>query len=116
MPSRISIGEATTLTVLSRGRESDDEYRATPDEIYNRGRMHWEAKRWRNARELLTGLWEQYADQLRPAIRKEVARILLLGAIEAGDNSAMVSFFEVLKEQNPDFNIEFDKVIRIGEA
>ncbi|RTZ90040.1 MAG: hypothetical protein DSY81_09965 [Bacillota bacterium] len=116
VPSRISIGEATTLTVLSRGRPTDDEYRQTPDETYNRGRMHWEAKRWREARELLTGLWEQYDDQLRPGIRKEVARILLLSAIEAGDNSAMVSFFEVLKEQNPDLNIEFDKVIRIGEA
>ena len=115
-PSRISLGQETQLTVLTRGRGSEDKYRATPDEIYNRGRMHWDAKHWREARELLTRLWDEHKDRLRPPVKKEVARILLLSAIEAGDNSAMVSFFEVLKEQDPDLNIEFENVIRIGEA
>ena len=115
-PSRISTGEAVSLTVLSRGRPTEDEYRATPDEIYNRGLMHWEEGRWREARVLHTKLWDEFSDQLRPGILKVVARILLLGAIEAGDNSAMVSFFEVLKERDPSLNIDFDDVIRIGEA
>ncbi|MDE0959930.1 MAG: MG2 domain-containing protein [Planctomycetota bacterium] len=115
-PSRISLGQETQITVLTRGRDSEDEYRATPDEIYNRGSMHWDAKQWREARQLLTLLWEEHKDRLRAPIKKEVARILLLSAIEAGDNSAMVSFFEVLKEQDPDLNIDFENVIRIGEA
>ncbi|MGE4618324.1 MAG: tetratricopeptide repeat protein, partial [Planctomycetota bacterium] len=115
-PSRISTGEAVSLTVLSRGRPTEDEYRATPNEIYHRGQMHWEAGRWREARVLYTKLWDEFSDQLRSNFQKEVARILLLSAIEAGDNSAMVSFFEVLKERDPSLNIDFDEVIRIGEA
>ncbi|MEC9475752.1 MAG: alpha-2-macroglobulin family protein [Planctomycetota bacterium] len=115
-PSRMSIGEAVSLTVLTRGRPTEDVYTATPDEIYNRGQLHWEEGRWREARELYTTLWDEYSDQLKPNILKTVARILLLSAIEAGDNSSMVSFFEVLKERDPNLNIDFDDVIRIGEA
>jgi len=115
-PSQISLGSERTITVLSRGLVSEDDYRPTPDEVFNRAQIHWQAKRWRPARQLLTGLWDEFKDYLRDDRKIEVARILLLSAIEAGDNASMVSFFEVLKEQAPDLNIEFENVIRIGEA
>ena len=115
-PQRMTLGTSQLLTVLNEGEASPDEYKPTPDEIFARGNRLWEEGRWRESRQTLEPLWAEYSDELKSAPAREMARILMLSAMEAGDNSAMVSFFEILKERNPDLTLSLVNFIRLGEA
>ncbi|OUU23187.1 MAG: hypothetical protein CBC13_06205 [Planctomycetia bacterium TMED53] len=115
-PQRMTLGKSQVLTVINSGETSPDDYKPSPDEIYSRGSRLWEDSRWREARSTLEPLWEEYSDELRSNPAREIARILMLSAMEAGDNSSMVSFFEILKERNPDLTLSLSNFIRLGEA
>ena len=115
-PGRTTVGKAMTLKVRLPEEEDTDVYKATPDEIYDIGTRHWKADRWRDARSTLQNLWDDHSSELRNKVAKNVARILMLAAVEAGDNSAMVSYFEILKESDPQLSLSLDNFIRIGEA
>lgn len=115
-PQRLTVGNSQEITVLTPDMDSPDEYKPTPDEISSRGQRFWAEGRWREARKLLGPLWEEYSDELRVDPAREIARILMLSAIEAGDKSSMVSFFEILKERNPDLTLSLGNFIRLGEA
>ena len=115
-PQRMTLGKSQAITVLNPAEESPDEYQPTPDEIFARGERHWEEGRWREARQRLEPLWNEYSDELTLSTAREVARVLMLSAMEAGDNASMVSFFEILKERNPDLSLSLANFIRLGEA
>ena len=115
-PQRASIGEAVEFKVLERGAISDDPYRETPDELYTRGQIAYEAGDWRQAREFLAKLFDESEEFLHETPLRSVATWLLFASIDAGDSQSMVRFFEILREKDPELSIPFDKVILIGEA
>jgi len=115
-PQRMTLGTPQAITVLNPDEESPDEYRPTPEEIFARGKRLWDDGRWRDARSMLEPLWNEYSDELKGGSAREIARILMLSAMEAGDNASMVSFFEILKERNPDLTLSLINFIRLGEA
>lgn len=115
-PQRMTVGKSQVVTVLNSGEINPDEYRPTPDELYARGTRLWEDGRWRESRQTLEPLWTEYSEELKTAPAREMARILMLSAMEAGDNSSMVSFFEILKERNPDLSLSLVNFMRLGEA
>jgi len=115
-PGASARGDALPFRVLGRGETSPDEYRRTPDELYHLGLARYAASELDAARELLSGLYEEYGDNLEEQPLKEVASRLLFLAIERGDAPAIVRFFEILKEKDPELLIPFHEVLAVGRA
>ncbi|HEX8201838.1 MAG TPA: alpha-2-macroglobulin family protein, partial [Isosphaeraceae bacterium] len=99
-PGRSHLGAAGTLTVLSPGEKSTDPYRATPDELYARGKAHFDAGRLAEAATPLGELFGGYT--LRDDVAKDAARMLLLAHIRHYEPKKIVQHFEVLKEKAPE--------------
>jgi tetratricopeptide (TPR) repeat protein len=115
-PERFAIGSTRTLSVLQRGVPSPDEYRPTPDELFNHGRGLYRAGAAQQAHAKLEALYEKFAPLLRDRQLKETANMLLYLSIDRHDSSAIVKYFEVIKEKDPELFIPFDKVVAIGQA
>ena len=115
-PSLFAVAEPLALTVLERGVASEDAYRATPSELYHLGKALYDHGERERAHERLLALYDGWEDNLHPQTLKDVASMLLFSSLERGDAQAIVRFFEVLKEKNPDLTIPFEKVLAVGEA
>ncbi len=115
-PERFAIGTARTLSVLQRGDASPDVYRSTPDELFNHGRGLYRAGASNLAHAKLSALYEEFAPLLHDSQLKETANMLLYLSIGRGDSSAIVKYFEVIKEKDPELFIPFDRVVAIGQA
>lgn len=115
-PDRVSIGAPQELRVLPRDGTSSDEYRPTPDELYLLGRAHYADGEFDEAERLLTALHSEFEERLDGPVLRETATMLFFLSIRREDAASIVRFFEVLKEKNPDLDIPFDRVIRVGEA
>jgi TolA-binding protein len=113
-PSRRHLGPAGDLRVLSAGEASTDSYRATPDELYARGKALSEAGRSAEAAGPLEELFAGYV--LRDDVLKDVARRLLSIHIRDYQPRKVVQDFEVLKEKAPELIIPFDEVAVVGRA
>ncbi len=100
--------------MLSPGEKGTDPYKATPDELYNRGKIHYDAGRFAEASEPLEELFGGYT--LRDDIAREAARMLLTIHIKEYNARKVVQYFEVLKEKSPDLVIPFDEVLVVGRA
>ncbi len=115
-PERFAIGTSRDLTVLARGESTSDEYRPTPDELYHHGRNLYRSGQADAAHTKLIELYEKYAHNLRDNELKETANMLLYLSIDRANPAAIVSFFEVIKEKDPELFIPFEKVVTIGQA
>ena len=115
-PELTATGDAADLAVLERGMASGDDYRATPDELYHLGKALYQAGERERAHGPLSALYDEWQDALRPDPLRETASMLLFLSIERGEAAAIVRFFEVLKEKNPDLTIPFEEVLAVGEA
>jgi uncharacterized protein YfaS (alpha-2-macroglobulin family)/TolA-binding protein len=115
-PDRFGIGESDTLTILDRGVESTDTYRATPDELLGLGLAAYEAGDKQFAWDHLTQLVDEYEAWLHVEPQKQAARALLTLAVERRDSSRIVQFFETLKEKDPDLSVPFARLTSIAEA
>jgi tetratricopeptide (TPR) repeat protein len=109
-------GDAHTLRVLPRGVATHDAYRPTPDELFERGKRLFDAGEKKLASEPLARLLAEFGDQLRDEPFRDVARMLLFADLEAGDPRRIVRSFEVLKEKDPDFTLDFESVLKVGSA
>jgi outer membrane protein assembly factor BamD (BamD/ComL family) len=103
------------LTVLPRGTQSPDEYRMTPDELYNLGRWHFDDGAYESAARYLTQLigakW-----LLKDEPYRESIRMLLTAALKRADADAIVNYFEILKEKYPELVIPFADIVRVADA
>lgn len=103
------------FTVLPRGSKSPDEYRLTPDELYNLGRMHFDDGDHPAAggylRELLAGKWVLHDEPYRESVR-----MLLNVALAASDPDGTVNYFEILKEKHPELVIPFEQIVQVADA
>jgi uncharacterized protein YfaS (alpha-2-macroglobulin family)/TolA-binding protein len=102
------------LRVLAPGEPNDDPYKATPDELYARGKALYDAGKLANAAEPLESLWGAYT--LRDDVAKDAARMLLFIHLQTGDARKIVQYFEILKEKMPELVVPFDKLLLVGKA
>ena len=113
-PGKYHLGPAGELRVLSPGEPSTDPYKATPDELFARGKGHFDAGRLAEAAGPLEELSTSYT--LRDDILKQSARMLLTIHIKNYQPRKVVQDFEILKEKAPDVIIPFEEIAVVGRA
>jgi tetratricopeptide (TPR) repeat protein len=113
-PGRFHLGQPGELKVLAAGEMSTDLYRPTPDELYARGKTHFDAGRYAEAMAALEPLFASYT--LRDDVAKDAARMLLLLSIKNYDPRKVVQYFEVVREKSPELILSFDQLRAIGRA
>ncbi len=113
-PGKRHLGPTGALKVLAPGEKSNDPYKATPDELYARGKALFDAGRLSEAADSLQALWGGYT--LRDDIAKDAARMLLTISIREYNPRNVVIYFEVLKEKAPELVISFDDIKVVGKA
>jgi alpha-2-macroglobulin len=115
-PARFAIGVAHDFEVLGRGEASTDKYEPTPDELLNLGQATFAAGERDRARALLEKLYTSYGPQLTDTALRSAAETLLYLSIEREEAPAIVRYFEVLKEKNPDLTLSFEQILAVGAA
>ena len=113
-PGSVHLGEAGELTVLSPGEKATDPYKATPDELFARGKALFELGRLAEAGSFLEELTGGYT--LNDATARDAARMLLTIHIKDYQPRKVVQDFEVLREKGPELVIPFDEVQVVGRA
>ncbi len=114
-PARRHLGQPATLTILPPGETSKDPYRATPDELYARGKALFNRGNLAAAAAPLDELADHFT--LRDDAARDVARMLLESAIAAGNAPRkVVKSFEILKEKAPELVLPFDRIAAVGRA
>ncbi|MGE0143843.1 MAG: tetratricopeptide repeat protein [Planctomycetota bacterium] len=113
-PDLVVHGEPGALKVLPRGAKSSDVYRLTPDELWALGKSAFESRDFPLARERLGTLASGW--MLAPEVRKELARMMLILAIETRDAAGVVRWFEELKDIYPELVLEFDSMRAVGQS
>jgi uncharacterized protein YfaS (alpha-2-macroglobulin family)/tetratricopeptide (TPR) repeat protein len=113
-PGRSHLGQAGEFKVLSPGERSTDGYKPTPDELFARGKAHFDAGRHAEANESLELLYAEYS--LQDHVLKDTVRMLLLTNIREASPRKIVQYFEVVKEKVPEMILSFDQLMMIGKA
>ena len=113
-PGRSHLGAASELRVRQAGEPGSDPYKPTPDELYARGKAHFDAARFSESGEALEPLFGGYT--LRDDIGKDAARMLLLINIKEEQPRKIVNYFEVVKEKAPELILTFNQLLSIGKA
>ncbi|MFO0889672.1 MAG: tetratricopeptide repeat protein [Isosphaeraceae bacterium] len=113
-PGRFHLGPPGEFKVLAPGEKNTDEYRQSPDELYARGKAHFDAGRYAEAMAALEPLFATYT--LRDDVAKDASRMLLLIGIKEYDARKVVQYFEVVKEKSPELVLGFDQLLTIGKA
>ncbi len=113
-PGVVHLGQAGDLQILAPGERSTDPYKATPDELYARGKALFQGGRLAEAAEPLEELFGGYG--LNDATAKDAARMLLTIHIKDYQPRKVVQDFEILREKGPELIIPFDEVQVVGRA
>jgi alpha-2-macroglobulin len=131
-PEQLQVTKPKTLTVLQQGGKSADDYRLTPQELYELGKrlaakalvvpasagpdpaIPPEGGTTSAAITHLTDLLEHW--NLQPNIYKEVVQTLLDIHLEIGPPAKIVHYFEIIKEKWPSEEIPFAKIVKVGAA
>ena len=113
-PGRFHLGSPSELRVRQAGEPGADPYRPTPDELFARGKAHFDAGRFVEAGDALEPLFGGYT--LRDDIAKDAARMLLLVNIKEEQPRKIVTYFEVVKEKAPELILTFKELLSIGNA
>ncbi len=113
-PEAYAVASPQPLTVLPSGTKSKDEYRLSPQELYELGKRRFDRRQYDEAAKLLGDLFTQWRLQAEPY--KETARMLLEIHLEKGPSKDVVRYFEILKEKWPDLEFDFAKIIKVGAA
>jgi uncharacterized protein YfaS (alpha-2-macroglobulin family)/tetratricopeptide (TPR) repeat protein len=113
-PDLVLHGAPGALKVLPRGAKSSDVYRLTPDELWALGKSAFESRDFPLALERLSALATGWT--LASEVRKELARMMLMLAVETRDSAGVVRWFEELKDIYPDLVLEFDTMRAVGQS
>jgi tetratricopeptide (TPR) repeat protein len=113
-PGRYHLGVPGALRVRLPAEAGTDPYKPTPDELYARGKAHFDAGRFAEAGAALEPLVSGYT--LRDDVAKDAARMLLLVSIRANEPRKVVQYFEVVREKAPETVLTFEQLQAIGKA
>ncbi len=107
-------GAYPEIEVLAAGADFRAGWQITHAERLGAGRILYEKKKWKEAKEALAPLFEKGTLLDPPMI--EAARMLAYGAIELGEQESVVRYFEILKEKSPAEIVPFDRIRAVGRA
>ena len=108
-PGQFHLGQPGDFKVLAPGEKNTDPYRQSPDELYARGKAHFDAGRYAESAAALEPLFAGYT--LRDDVAKDAARMLLLISIKDYEPRKVVQYFEVVKEKAPELILSFDQLL-----
>lgn len=113
-PGQWSVAGARTLEVLPLGEKSSDDYRLTPQELYELGQRDFHRGNMQAAAQRLGKLLADW--NLRAETYKQTVQMLLDAYLDIGPAHKVVQYFEIVKEKWPELEISFDKILQIGSA
>lgn len=113
-PEQLAVSKARPLAVLALGATSTDEYKLSPQELYELGKRLFAQKKYAEAGEHLSRLFSSW--QLQPEPYQDTVRMLLDVHLELGPPHEVVRYFEIIKEKYPELEVSFDKIVRVGAA
>ncbi len=113
-PERIAIAKDLPLEILARGEKSKDEYRLTPQELYEFGKRLAARRDYKAAGDHLRPLFKDY--RLQDNIYREVVQMLFDVALASNDHGEIVQFFEIIKEKYPDVEVSFENILKVALA
>jgi tetratricopeptide (TPR) repeat protein len=114
--NRLAYTQPSRFNVLASNATSPDKYRATPDELLNYGTALFQANDMDGARPLLETLFRDYDGILHKTYQANLMAMLLDLAIHFENSKGTVSYFERLKQYNPDLYLSLEQVLAIGRA
>ncbi|NLS96777.1 MAG: tetratricopeptide repeat protein [Planctomycetaceae bacterium] len=113
-PGDLRVGELKGLKVLPMGAESADEYRLTPRELFELGKIEFAAGQMEKAQKHLEELVEKW--NLTPEVYKAAVTTLFDSYLATGVAERIVHYFEIVREKWPAENIPFEKILKVGTA
>jgi uncharacterized protein YfaS (alpha-2-macroglobulin family)/TolA-binding protein len=113
-PEQWAVSQTKPLTVLPLGAVSADEYKLTPQELYELGKRLFAKGELKEAAAHLTELLAKWNPAAEPY--KESVRMLLDSHLQLGPPSEIVRYFEIVKEKWPELEIPFEKIVKVGAA
>lgn len=113
-PDELVVADCKSLTILPLGATSGDEYRLTPRELFELGKLEYSANELPAAQHHLEQLVQDW--NLDPAVYKEAVTTLFNVHLAEGPADRIVHYFEVVREKWPNENIPFEKILKVGKA
>lgn len=113
-PSQLAVATPKPLKVLALGAKSGDDYKLTPQELYEYGKRTFAKGDLQSAGAYLTELVSKW--QLQPNIYQESVQMLLDCHLAFGPDAQIVRYFELIKEKWPDVELSFEKIMKVGAA
>ena len=113
-PDLFMVSPSTQLAVLERDAESQDEYRLTPDELYEFGARLLAKGDHAAAHQHLTELFNNW--RLNDNIAKLTVQHLFRTSLEAESHGEIVKYFEIIKEKHADVQVSFEDILTVADS
>lgn len=113
-PEKIAVAKGLPLDVLARGAKSKDEYKLTPQELYEFGKRLLTKRDFKPAGEHLSQLFKTY--RLQDQQYREVVQMLFEVALVTNEPADIIQFFEIIKEKYSDVEVSFENILKVGQA
>ncbi|NND97519.1 MAG: tetratricopeptide repeat protein, partial [Pirellulaceae bacterium] len=113
-PSQFAVSNIKALQVLESGKESVDEYRLTPDELYYLGEKEFAKDNFDAAHQHLTQLYDNW--RLDNDKYKNAVNWLFSASLAKNNHGDSVKYFEVLKEKFPEVEISFEDILNVAKS
>jgi tetratricopeptide (TPR) repeat protein len=110
----MAIAQDLPLEVLARGGKSKDEYKLSPQELYEFGKRYLARRDYASAATYLRPLFKDY--RLHDPIYREVVQMLFETALASNANGEIVQDFEIIKEKYPDVEVSFADILQVAQA
>ena len=101
--------------MLPLGGKSGDDYRLTPQELYELGKRQFAKNEFEDVRREPGRIARQMECEAR-CLSKTPARMLLDIHLETGPPVEIVRYFEIIKEKWPDLEFPFEKIMKVRPA
>ncbi|MGY8770169.1 MAG: MG2 domain-containing protein [Pirellulales bacterium] len=102
------------LSVLAYGKKSGDQYRLTPRELYELGKLNFEKQDYAVAKTHLTELFNNW--NLRTEYFKPSISMLMDIHLAQNDAAGSVKYFELVIDKYPELEILFAKLMQVAHS
>lgn len=102
------------LEVLAEGATSKDPYQLSPLELIEFGNWAYSKKDWKKAEQYFAQLFNNSNWDVTDETIKQLAPRMIDIYLELDQPNQVVHYFEILKVKWPDYEVPFDKILRIA--
>ena len=113
-PDQLAVAAAKKLDVLPLDAKSSDEYKLTPQEMFELGKLYFNKMEMKTAQKHLGDLLAKW--NLNADVYKQTVQMLLDAHLDTGPAAQVVRYFEIIKEKWPSEEITFAKILKVGSA